>query len=102
MSLPSLDYLVRSSDGRVSYDLQANAVCTEVKSAAKRVTAQACSPISLQCNSACALSRSKTQAVSSYLKQLYEAYPTLVAGMQDAYATAETWYESDSSLDDYS
>ena len=95
----SVDYLVRSSEGRVSYDLQANAVCTQVKSSAKRVTAEACSPISLQCNSACALFKSKSQAVSSYLKQLYEAYPTFVAGMQDAYTTNEALYDSDSSLD---
>jgi len=100
MSYPA-DLLLRSTEGRVSYDLQANAVCTQVKSSTKRVTAQACSPISLQCNSACALSRSKSQAVSSYIKQLYEAYPTLVPGIQDAYTLNESLYDSDSSLDDF-
>lgn len=97
----SLDHLVRASEGRVSYDLQANAVCTRVKSSTKRVTAEACSSISLECNSACALSKSKTKAVSSYMKQLYEAYPTFVAGMRDTYSSHEALYDSDSSLDDF-
>ena len=100
MSYP-VDYLVRSSEGRVLYDLQANAVCTQGKSSTRRVTAQACSPTSLECNSACALHKSKTKAVSSYLKQLYEAYPTFVAGIQDSYSANEAFYDSDSSLDDF-
>lgn len=76
----SLDLFVRSNEGRLSYDLQANSVCTKVHSSVKRVTATACSPISTQCNSACALGKSKTKAITSFLEQLYEAYPTQVAG----------------------
>lgn len=76
----SLDLFVQSNEGSLSYDLQANAVCTKVHSSVKRVTATACSPISTQCNSACALDKSKTKAMTSFLEQLYEAYPTQVAG----------------------
>jgi hypothetical protein len=77
--------MVQSGEGKVSYDLQPNAVCAKVRSDVKRVCATACTSISLECNSACALSKSKTQAMASYLKQLYEAYPAATAGPRCAH-----------------
>jgi len=82
MSSISLESYVRDGHGRVHYDIQPNTVCTEIKSVSPstRVTAKECETISPSCDSYCALAKSKGKAFSSYLRQLYEAYPCQVAG----------------------
>ena len=77
-----LDLLVCASEGRLSFDLQRDAVCTKVTSDTKRIRAKSCSDITVECNSVCALAKSKAEAVASYFQQYFEAYPSAVAGLK--------------------